>query len=358
MKKEEESFLRKVKPIIFWDGFPVCALLIKKVADKFKENLIIVATKSRFPFAEPESILEHDIIWLNNANDIWKYKNKFNDRNFIIHSGWIYKGWLKYDKLMKQRNKAMVVVAVDNRFRGDFRQLLGALWFRLCLKKYFDAAIVPGKSGQKLMRFLGMDPDKIYTGLYGAYEGIFKETVLIEKRAKEFLFVGQLNKRKSVDVLLDAFKNYRRAGGTWTLRMVGDGPLKNTCHGDGVISEAFAQPQDIVKKMNAAKVLVLPSRDDNWGTVICEAAACGMHIISTQSVAASADIIQNNTNGIVLENISSSDLEKAFFSYENMPKSRLKEGSGISKAIARRYNSEAFFNVFMKMANASPNTAI
>jgi glycosyltransferase involved in cell wall biosynthesis len=176
---------------------------------------------------------------------------------------------------MKKHQNAKIVAMVDNRYRGNLRQYLGAIWFRLYLKKYFDAVLVPGKSGQKLMKFLGMDPSRIYTGLYGAYEGIFNETNPIEIRNKEFLFVGQLIERKSVDVLIDAFKAYRQAGGAWHLRLVGDGPLKDICTGDGIILESFTEPKEIARKMNQARVLVLVSRDDNWGTVVCEGAACG-----------------------------------------------------------------------------------
>jgi glycosyltransferase involved in cell wall biosynthesis len=343
----EETEKKEIKPIIFWEGFPACGLLVKKVADTFGDDIIILATRATVPFSGIEEKLGHRIIWIDDANDIGKRKEEFHDRNFIIHTGWRYRGWLKYDQKMKKYNNAKVVVAVDNRYRGDLRQYAGALWFRLCLKKYFDAALVPGKSGEKLMQFLGMDPSRIYTGLYGAYEGIFKETVPIEKRNKEFLFVGQLNERKSVDVLITAFKKYRQRGGTWNLRLIGDGPLKDICQGEGIIVEGFAQPDIIAQKMNNAKVFVLPSRDDNWGTVVCEAAACGMHVIAAKTVGASEDIIRKEINGTVIN--SPAELEKIFSLFENMSEDMLKEGSKISKEIAGNYDSNAYWKTFLKM---------
>lgn len=202
----------KIKPIIFWEGFPVCGLLLKKVADELKENLIITATRPAVSFGNLENILGHKIIWLDDANDIWKRREEFNDRNLIIHTGWVHKGWRKYDAHMKKRTGAKTVAMVDNRFRGDLRQILGAVYFRLFFKKYFDATFVPGKSGRKLMKFLGMHSSRIYSPNYGAYEGIYKETKTITKREKEFLFVGQLINRKGVNVLLEAFDAYRRGG--------------------------------------------------------------------------------------------------------------------------------------------------
>ncbi|MCX6757902.1 MAG: glycosyltransferase [Candidatus Nomurabacteria bacterium] len=340
-----------IRILLFWDGFPACGLLIKKVVEKYKDDIVVVATKSKVPYENLEKILGHNIIWLDNANDIWNRKDEFGYRNLIIHTGWKYSGWLKYDRYMKKHCNAKTIVQVDNRYRGDLRQYFGALWFRIYLRKFFDGALVPGKQGKKLMKFLGMKENRIYTGLYGAYEGIFKETTPIEKRNNEFLFVGQLIHRKSVDLLLQAFRSYRNAGGTWNIRIVGSGPLQSICHGDGIILEDFDQPEKITDKMNRAKVLVLPSRDDNWGTVVCEAAACGMQLITSKKVGASFDIVQSNINGITLENIDAVELQKTFFYFENLSEDLLKNGSKISKEIAINYTSQAYLNSFLKIIN-------
>jgi len=347
--KRNFDFLRNLKPIIFWYGFPVCALLLKKVVDEFKENIIICGTKTETLYKGLEKILGHNIIWFNNPNDIWKRRKEFFDRNLIIHSGWSFPGWLKYDRLMRDHYKAKIVVMADNRYRNNLRQKIGSIWFRLVLKKYFDAVLVPGIEGKKLMKFLGMDESKIFTGLYGAYEGIYRETNPIEKRRQEFLFVGQLIKRKSIDILIKAFNKYKQKGGFWNLRIIGEGPLKNICQGEGIIHEKFLQPHIVAQRMNNARVLILPSRDDNWGTVVCEAAACGMHLITSKNVGASADIIKNGVNGIIIEKIDENNIQKAFFSYENISEIKLKEGSKISKLIAKRYNSENFLETFKKM---------
>lgn len=350
-RKKMENPLKKIRPIIFWSGFPVCGLLLKKIADTFGENVVICGTKGIVPYDGLEETLGHTIVWFDNPNDIWKRKDEFADRNLIFHSGWNNKWWLKYDSHMKRHVGARVVVMADNRFRNSMRQHVGTIWFRLFLKRYFNAALVPGKEGSNLMKFLGMDASKVFTGLYGAYEGVYNETTPIEKRQKEFLFVGQLIERKSVDIIVSAFREYRKAGGTWDLRIIGNGPLKKICIGDGIQQEDFLQPGRIAEKMNSARVFILPSRDDNWGTVVCEAAACGMHLITSKSVGATADLVQNGKNGIVLETISAHDLQKAFFACENRTEKELGEGSRISKTIARQYDSRAFFDVFMKIAD-------
>lgn len=338
-----------IKPIVFWEGFPACGLLLKQVIKQFKNDLVIVATKPAVPFQNLEELLGHKIIWLDDANDIWNRKAEFSDRNFVVHTGWVHKGWLKYDKFVKEKNDAKVVVAVDNHFKKNFRQFIGAFYFRLVLKKYFDAAFVPGREGQKLMKYLGMPENRIYVGNYGAYEEIYKDTKPIEERSDEFLYVGQLNTRKSVDILIDAFNIYRQNGGKWNLRILGDGPLRDICKGEGIIFEGFTQPHEVAKKMSDSKVFLLISREDHWGTVVCEAAACGMNLITTKTVGATVDIVRNNINGIVLDDIKSEHLVDVFIYYEQLEEKILINGSRVSKGIAKGYDSYAYYASFMKI---------
>jgi len=338
-----------IKPIIFWEGFPACGLLLKQVVRQFEKDLLILATKPAVPFLNLEELLGHKIIWLDNANDIWNRKEEFGDRNFIVHTGWNHTGWLKYDQYLKDKNDAKVVVVVDNNFKKNLRQFIGAFYFRLVLKKYFDAAFVPGREGQKLMKYLGMPENRIYVGNYGAYEEIYKDVKPIEQRSNEFLYVGQLNIRKSVDILVQAFNIYRKSGGTWNLRILGEGPLRDMCKGDGIIFEGFTQPHEVAYKMSQSKVFLLISREDHWGTVVCEAAACGMNLITTKTVGATIDILRKNINGIVLDDIKITYLVEAFKYYEKIEGSILINGSKVSRGIAQGYDSFSYYTAFMKM---------
>ena len=338
-----------VKPIVFWEGFPACGLLLKQVVKFFGSNLIITGTQPAVPFQELDDLLGHEIVWFDEANDIWKRRDEFNDRNFVIHTGWNHQGWLKYDRFIKSTNDAKIVVVVDNHFKKNLRQFLGAYFFRLVLRRYFDATFVPGREGQKLMEYFGMAENRIYTGNYGAYEEIYKDVKPIVQRNNEFLFVGQLIKRKSVDVLTKAFSKYRKDGGGWNLRILGDGILRDICNGDGIIFEGFTQPHLVARKMNEAKVFVLISREDHWGTAMCEAAACGMNLIASKTVGATVDIIRNSINGIILDELSPKCLTEAFHFYEQLEDNLLSHGSKVSKGIAQGYDSKSYFTAVMKM---------
>lgn len=341
------------KVLLFWEGFPACGLLVKKVLDS-GIDVKLLATRPAVPFENLETLLGHPIIWLDTPDDIWNRRTEFSDRNLIVHTGWNHPGWIKFDAFQKKRIGAKVVVVVDNRFRATLRQYVGAIWFRLRLKKLFDAAFVPGRAAKKLMRFLGMDKGAIITGSYGASTLMFQSNIPITQRPKTFLFVGQLIERKGLDVLLEAYLDYRHQGGTWNLHAVGSGPLQNKLQTIAeqeppLTYESFGQPDRVARLMSQARVLVAPSRHDNWATVLAEAAACGLHIITTKATGASHDIVTPEANGIVLPRPTQKALTKALWKYERMSDLELEAGSQTSLATATRYNEESYYQAFQRI---------
>ena len=338
--------------MIFWEGFPPCGLMTKQVADLFGDQLVLLGTRAAVPFEGLENLLDHPIQWLEKPNDIWERRHEFADRNFIIHTGWAHKGWLRFDRWMRQRG-AKVVVAVDNCYKNNLRQTLGAIWFRLWLRQHFDAAFVPGHSATTLMRFLGMPADRIATGYYGAYEGIYTPGPPILERRKEFLFVGQLIPRKGTDILLEAFKRYRQGGGDWTLRILGGGPMEEQCRGDGIEFEGFAQAPLAAQRMRETRCLILPSREDHWGTVVCEAAASGALLIASRWVGASADLVRTGINGWIFHDMTASSLAEALGRVSSWNNATLKNGQTVSLGLAQGYTSATYKAAFQALASLS-----
>jgi len=331
--------------------------MTKRVADLLGDRLVMLGTRPAVPFEGLEEVLGHRIDWLDCPDAIWDRREEFADRNLIIHTGWAHPGWLRFDRWMKARG-AMVVVTVDNQFKGNLRQWIGALWFRLWLRRHFDAALVPGRSATRLMRFLGMRPDKIHTGYYGAYEGVYAAGPPILGRRKEFLFVGQLIARKGVDLLIEAFQNYRQAGGEWTLRILGSGPLREQCVGNGIVLEGFAQARLVSQRMREARCLVLPSREDHWPTVVCEAAASGALLITSRFVGSAEDLVRTGINGAVFEEMTPDSLAGALMTVSRCSDTLLEHGQAVSLGLARGYTSAsylaAFSSLVQRMQTAPP----
>lgn len=342
-----------LKPLIFWEGFPPCGLMIKRVSDRLGEDLIVMGTRAAVPFEGLEQELGRSIVWLDKPDDIWDRRHEFADRNLIIHTGWVHKGWLRFDRWMKKRG-AIIVFAADNSFKGNLRQMVGAIWFRLWLRRHFDAAIVPGRSSRRLLEFLGMPPTRIFEGYYGAYEGFYSSGPPIEERAREFLFVGQLIPRKGIDVLLDAYRQYRNAGGTWGLRIIGSGPFADQCRGEGIIFDGFCQAFEVAGKMRRASALVVPSREDHWATVVCEAAAAGTPVIASKWVGASIDLIRHGINGLVFHKMESHALARELHVMEQWSPDSRRTASTISMALAETYRSNAYEASFESVCKLLP----
>lgn len=340
-----------IRPLIFWEGFPPCGLLIKKIADHYCGDMKVLGTKAAVPFEELTKMLGHDVDWLSDPNDIWDRRDEFADRNLIIHTGWSHPGWLKYDRWMKKKG-AKVVVAVDNCWKANLRQAGGAVWFRCWLRRHFDAALVPGRSATRLMRFLGMPKDRIFSGYYGAYEGIYRPGPQLADRRAEFLYVGQLIRRKGVDVLLAAYRRYREMGGKWSLRIIGSGPLADQCNGEGVIFEGFAQARLVATRMSEARCFILPSREDHWGTVVCEAMACGTPVIASRWVGSAEDLILHGINGAIFHEMSAPSLATCMLHISGWPDEMMDTAGKTSIGMAGAYGSSSYASSHQAIVNA------
>jgi glycosyltransferase involved in cell wall biosynthesis len=343
---------KKLNPklLFFWEGFPPCGLLLIKLKIKFGDNLTILATKANVNFPDFETLYPNlNIRWLDNPNQIWDLKDCYSDFDIIIHTGWSHPGWFKYSKWIKRKNNAKLFFTVDNIYTGSIRQFIGAMYFRVILRKLYNGVFVPGNASTKYLNFLGMPKNRIFCGNYGAFEELYYSDKIINDRTNEFLFVGQLIHRKGLDTLIKAFNLYRKNGGIWNLRISGSGPLENLCIGDGIIFDNFLDPNSCAKIMRNSKCLILPSRDEHWGTVVCEAAASGMLLLLSTKVGSSEDILRNGINGYFFETSSELDLSKKMALISSWDNTRNLNASNISISISKGYDSNSFYNGFLSM---------
>lgn len=347
-----KTSLKNLQPkiLFFWEGFPPCGLLLIEIKKKFGNNLTILATKAKVNFPDFEIRYPYlNIHWLDYPNQIWELRDSFSDFDIIVHTGWSHSGWFKYSKWMKNKNNAKLFFTADNIYTGSIRQFFGAIYYRFFLRKFYDAVFVPGNASTKYLNFLGMPKNRIFCGYYGAFEELYYSTTTINDRKNEFFFVGQLIKRKGLDILVNAFKLYRKNGGTWNLRISGSGPLEYLCVEDGIIFDNFLDPIACATKMRNSKCLILPSRDEHWGTVVCEAAASGMLLLLSTKVGSSEDILRNGINGYFFQSDSELDLSKKMELISSWDKSRYLNASNVSISISKSFDSKSFFNGFLSM---------
>jgi len=118
-------------------------------------------------------------------------------------------------------------------------------------------------------------------------------------------FVGQLDERKGIRVLLAAFQRIKREVPHARLIFVGHGPLREIIAdevkkhnwGDAVLLPGFLD--DIAGVMQVIDVLLLPSFWEGFGIVLIEAMAAGKPAISTDTSSMPEIIVDGQTGYIV-----------------------------------------------------------
>lgn len=112
------------------------------------------------------------------------------------------------------------------------------------------------------------------------------------------LFVGRLDKRKNVLVVLRALTALGRK--SINFGIIGDGPersdleryVKNKKLGN-VTFYGSLEMNEVHRMMHGFDVLVLPSRYDGWGAVINEALQCGLYVICSSRCGAKALVVND-----------------------------------------------------------------
>jgi glycosyltransferase involved in cell wall biosynthesis len=148
--------------------------------------------------------------------------------------------------------------------------------------------------------------------------------------------------RKGVDVLIEAFRRYRENGGTWNLRIIGSGPLMERCTGKGVILEGFCQARNVAQRMTEARCLILPSREDHWGTVVCEAMACGTPVIASRWVGAAEDLIRTGINGWVFNDMTPEALANGMWQVSRWSPAVMQNAQRCCRGLACGYGAASY----------------
>jgi glycosyltransferase involved in cell wall biosynthesis len=276
-----------------WEGLPMYAAREIQALTAF-ENLAVTVVGSRppFPTAEIERASPYPIHWYDGATDLpcWAAITS-RTPDIVFSSGWAFPLCTRLAAEAKQHGRAVVCMA-DNRRRHTLRQWLGAVRFRLGLRRRFDRFFVPGQGGRSLMRFFGVPNGHVREGLYGADAVLFNATTAASWRSKTILFVGQMIERKGVDVLLKGFRASGLQAQGWRLRCIGDGPLATlAATTPGCEHLPFCDAAEVARHLADARLFILPSRNDNWGVALHEAALSRCLLAASSTVGATSELM-------------------------------------------------------------------
>jgi glycosyltransferase involved in cell wall biosynthesis len=125
-------------------------------------------------------------------------------------------------------------------------------------------------------------------------------------RAKEILAMGRLAPQKGFDLLLEAWALAAGQLSDWSLRIVGEGPMRdqlvqlanNLKIGDRVTFAPFSNnPFSLYAQCG---IFVLSSRFEGFGLVLIEAMSCGAACISFDCPNGPSEMIRHGVNGLLV----------------------------------------------------------
>ena len=124
-----------------------------------------------------------------------------------------------------------------------------------------------------------------------------------------FLFVGRLDERKGVPVLLEAFRGY---GGPATLRLIGTGPLESEIRSlgsdSGVELLGLRSAAEILEEMAAATALVVPSTsEENCPMTVLEARSQRTPVICSDR-GGLPEMVNHGVDGLLFAGASAQEL--------------------------------------------------
>jgi len=158
-------------------------------------------------------------------------------------------------------------------------------------------------------------------------------------------FVGQLDQRKGISVLLSAFDRVHARMPAARLVLVGHGPLRHLVEsearrrgwGEAALLPGFME--DIPSVMQAIDLLVLPSLWEGFGLVLIEAMAAGKPAIST-ATSSMPEIIDDGLTGYLVPPGDAESLAKRTLELLENPTLRERLGRAARQRVSELFTME------------------
>lgn len=259
----------------------------------------------------------------------------------IISSGWNVPGHRHV--LKKFRGRAVRLITLDNQWQGTLRQWLGVLTAKAYLHPICDAMFVAGERQAVFAHKLGFSQGRILRGVLSCDQEKFAASWQARRgsaiQARAFVYVGRFSPEKGLNILVDAYRQYRAAAiDPWPLRCYGTGPLQDILENvAGIEIKGFCQPADLPLALLGAACLILPSTIEPWALVLHEAASSGMAIICTDAAGASVHLVQDGYNGYIVETGNAQELAGAMLRYAGLSASERMDMSENSNRLSLQF---------------------
>ena len=301
------------------------------------------------------------------TRQLWRKLNELNPDAVLI-PGYYTLPALGATLWARIRGKRVILMSESTRQDHSRKWFVEALK-RTVLSRLFHGAISGGKRTRAYLRELGF-PEAEIAGLYDVVDNEFfsEQTARVRERRSRaslglpenyFLYVGRMAPEKNVDGLIRAFARYRQAGGTWSLVLVGDGPL--TAHllqetrerglTDAVHFAGLKDTSAIAPYYAFASCFVLASAREPWGLVVNEAMAAGLPLIVSDRCGCVDDLLEHGRNGFRYDfSAGDEQLQNLLSRFSALGENERRRMSQISKDIISKYSPELWAEEVVRIA--------
>lgn len=298
-------------------------------------NKITILTDNK----KARNLIKHSRVKIISLNKNYTWKSiGVSKPKYFFFTGWNNKAFISLAKEQKTKN----ICLIDNTLKKNLRQMIGKFYFKYFLSNIFDAAFVPGKNTQTLLKYFNFKK-LVLTGMYSCNNNLFKNKKIITKRKYDFIFVGKFIPRKNLDALLKAFKRLKKIYKNSNLLLVGGNNVKKM---DGVKIIPHTNSNTIANFMNNSKCLVLPSYEDHWGVVVHEGICSGCLLILSNNVGSKDEFLKRN--GYAFDPYNDEDLSKKMENILNMKKKDMLNKSKLSLKISKKRSVQIWKKQFFE----------
>lgn len=186
---------------------------------------------------------------------------------------------------------------------------------KILLLNFFDSFAAGGKSMFEYLSDLGID-ERLITLIPRATfteKEILKQNLSIPKidhSRINFIFCGEISKRKGVDIIFDAM-SLNDPGFNKQIKFEIYGNYKESekdffqkkfANSQSINYKGWLEPKLLNQKLKEFDVLILPSRREPFGRIIIEALSSGLFVVTQNSVGASKDVDKNYLSATFSDN--------------------------------------------------------
>ena len=325
-----------------WNGLPQYgARLLAAAFRAVGHSFPVVASRPEVPIQGMEEHLGSQVDWIDPRVPASWHDLQRPVPQVYFQPGWAYPAFNRLGDEVRA-NGGRVCLVFDNNRTGALKQRAGAVAFRATQLRRYSAAFVPGKSGRDLARAMGFPAEKIWTGLYGADDGLFTPSVPLRNRPKVILFVGQYIQRKGCVPFAEAFASVSNAIPDWEIHLYGQGEWRSRIplHPQIKVS-GFTQPEDLAGLYQNARVLALPSFHESWGLVVHEACLTGCQLLLSDRIGSAADFATPE-NALLFRPGQQDAMSRAILEIANRSASALDRAEASSLEVARTHGPSVF----------------